>query len=125
MEYTIKEVTELFGMSSYTLRYYEKEGLLPPVHRTENGRRQYDESDLSRIRMIRCMKAAGMSLESIKEFNRLSLNGEPALKEKQSVIRQQKELIENQIRDYQGLLKLLNRKLEHYDRQIAEAESDR
>ncbi|MNJ02313.1 hypothetical protein D3C73_1622330 [compost metagenome] len=66
-----------------------------------------------------------MSLESIKEFNRLSLNGEPALKEKQSVIRQQKELIENQIRDYQGLLKLLNRKLEHYDRQIAEAESDR
>lgn len=121
MEYTIKEVTELFNISSYTLRYYEKEGLLPPVHRTENGRRQYDESDLSRIRMIRCMKAAGMSLESIKEFNRLSLTGEPALKEKRSVIQQQKELIENQIREYQ---ELLNRKLEHYDRQIAEAEAD-
>ncbi|MBB6733601.1 MerR family transcriptional regulator [Cohnella zeiphila] len=120
MEYTIKDVAEQFNLAPHTLRYYETEGLLPPVHRLENGRRLYNETDLARIQMICCMRATGMSVESIKHYNDLNLRGDDTLPERRQIIEGQKEVVENHLREYQNYLELLKQKLQHYDSLIAE-----
>jgi DNA-binding transcriptional MerR regulator len=51
----IAEVSELYGLSLDTLRYYERVGLIPPVNRNESGIRDYNELDLRRVEFIKCM----------------------------------------------------------------------
>lgn len=113
----------MFQLPTHTLRYYESEGLLPPIERLPNGRRIYQESDVRRIRMILCMREPGMSVDSIKRFNELNDLGDEALLEKRQIILEQKTQIEGKIRELQYLLGLLNRKLNHYDEQLANMES--
>ncbi|MEK8128752.1 MerR family transcriptional regulator [Paenibacillus filicis] len=120
MEYTIKDVSEKFNLAPHTLRYYEKEGLLPPVHRLENGRRLYNETDLLRIQMICCMRATGMSVDAIRHYNDLNLLGDETLPERRQIIVNQKENVEQHIQEYNKLLELLKQKLDYYDSLIAE-----
>ncbi|WP_207463032.1 MULTISPECIES: MerR family transcriptional regulator [Enterococcus] len=56
LSYTISQVSEKIGVSAYTLRYYDKEGLLPFVKRTSSGRRIFEDSDLEFIAVIYCLK---------------------------------------------------------------------
>lgn len=120
MEYTIKDVAVKFNLPTHTLRYYEQEGLLPPVRRLDNGRRVYSETDLLRIEMLCCMRATGMSVESIKQYNALTLQGEDTLSERRQIIANQKDVIENHIQEYQSFLDLLSKKLQYYDSLISE-----
>lgn len=66
--FSISEVEKRTDISSYTLRYYEKMGLLPPSKRKVGGRRMYTEDDVRFIKFIKSLKQTGMSLEDIKEF---------------------------------------------------------
>ena len=68
MIYTIKQVSEIMGVSVPTLRYYDKEGLLPFIERRENGTRLFKESDLKTLEIISCMKKSGMPIKDIKVF---------------------------------------------------------
>ena len=52
----IAEVSKEYGISADTLRYYERIGLLPRVHRNENGVRDYDEQGCARIKFVKCMQ---------------------------------------------------------------------
>lgn len=121
MSYTIKEVSEKFNISPYTLRYYEKEGLLPSVRRGGNGNRQYGEIDLEWIQIVCCMRSTGMSIAAIKNYIDLCLRGADTVPERRQIILHQKEIIENHLREYQELLKVVNKKLQHYDA-ISQAE---
>ncbi len=73
--YRIGEMTRRLGISADTLRYYEKIGLLPAVHRTASGIRHYEERDLSRLRFIQRAKAMNFSLEEIGQL--LSMREDP------------------------------------------------
>lgn len=86
MGYTIKEVSEQFGITPYTLRYYEKEGLLPSVHRRENGHRLYADTDLEWIQIVCCMRSTGMSIDYIKKYIELCLLGENTIPERRKII---------------------------------------
>ena len=66
--YTIAQASEEVDLTPYTLRYYEKEGLLPNVTKDSAGRRKYHDDDLQRIGFIKCLKGTGMSLKQIKEY---------------------------------------------------------
>lgn len=66
--FSISEVEKRTDISSYTLRYYEKMGLLPPSKRKDGGQRMYTEDDVRFIKFIKKLKQTGMSLEDIKEF---------------------------------------------------------
>jgi DNA-binding transcriptional MerR regulator len=72
----IAEVSERFGLSLDTLRYYERIGLIPPVHRTESGIRDYNELDLKRVDFIKCMRSAGLPVEVLIEYIRLVQQGD-------------------------------------------------
>ncbi|AMC92790.1 hypothetical protein AOC36_01955 [Erysipelothrix larvae] len=64
----IKEVSELLGISSHTLRYYEKVGLMRPVPKNGGGIRDYEEQDVSRLRFIQCMRSADVSIDILKQY---------------------------------------------------------
>lgn len=115
MNYSIKEVSERFNISPHTLRYYEKEGLLPPIHRTDNGIRFYTDIDLEWLHLICCMRATGMSIAYIKNYVELCRLGEDTVPERRQIILNQKEIIENELKKYKALLKMVNKKLKHYD----------
>ncbi|TCZ73819.1 MerR family transcriptional regulator [Paenibacillus albiflavus] len=66
--YSISEAAEMSGISSYTLRYYEKLGLLPPPKRQNGGRRFYTETDIRFLMFLKSLKETGMSLEDVHEF---------------------------------------------------------
>ncbi len=67
-----KEVVALMNISQDTLRYYEKVGVIPPVNRDENGYRIYNDSDLNWIYLVKNLRNAGVSIESLIEFCRLA-----------------------------------------------------
>lgn len=116
MSYSIKEVSEKFNISPHTLRYYEKEGLLPAIQRNQNGVRAYSDLDLERLQLINCMRATGMSIAYIKDYLDLCLLGEDTIPERRQIILRQKEIIEQQLKEYNALLKVVNRKLSYYDK---------
>ena len=62
---TIKEVSEKFGISQDTLRYYERVGMIPHVTRTAGGIRNYQESDIGWVEMALCMRSAGLPIEAM------------------------------------------------------------
>ena len=66
--YSIGEVSKKMNITPSTLRYYEKEGLLPFVSRTKSGIRSFNDADLNRLRIIECLKKTGMSIKKIKQF---------------------------------------------------------
>jgi MerR family transcriptional regulator, aldehyde-responsive regulator len=115
MSYPIKEVSKKFNISPYTLRYYEKEGLLPSIGRGDNGNRLYSDIDLDRLQFVCCMRATGMSIADIKDYIDLSHRGADTVQERRQIILRQKEIIENHIEEYQSLLKAVNKKLKYYD----------
>ena len=115
MSYSIKDVSKMFDISPYTLRYYEKEGLLPSVIRNENGNRSYSDTDLEWLQLICCMRATGMSIMHIKEYVELCHLGQATIPERRQIILNQKDIIEQEIKKFKELLKVINNKLKFYD----------
>ncbi|MVX66992.1 MerR family transcriptional regulator [Clostridium chromiireducens] len=125
MNYSIKEVAEKFNISSYTLRYYEREGLIPSVQRNDNGRRVYTDIDLGWLQLVCCMRATGMSISYIKNYVNLCTEGIDTLPERRNIMIEQKEIIKEEIRKYTELLELVDMKLDYYDEKISKDELKR
>ena len=117
MTYTISEMANKMGVSIYTLRFYDKEGLLPFVERI-NGRRIFKDKDFAWLRIINCLKNTGMPIKQIRNYLELTLKGDESLKERQNIILQQKESLESQIRFLQCNLKELEYKAWYYEKAI-------
>ncbi len=73
----IGQVASKTGLSTFTLRYYEREGLLPLIKRNASGRREFSDADLDFIDLITCLKDTGMSLTEIRHFVSLTMQGMP------------------------------------------------
>ncbi|MFR3373904.1 MAG: MerR family transcriptional regulator [Faecalibacterium sp.] len=73
MIYTVGEMAQKLGVPASTLRYYDKEGLLPFVERSSGGIRMFRENDFEWLQVIRCMKKAGMSIKDIRQYIELSM----------------------------------------------------
>lgn len=69
--YTPAEAAELSGFSLDTLRYYEREGILPPVARTAGGHRSYSEGDLGTLGFLKCLRDTGMPIEKLRRYGEL------------------------------------------------------
>ena len=119
MNYTIKQVAEQFAISAHTLRYYEKEGLLPLVMRDENGNRLFGEADLEWLVLIRCLRDTGMSVGEIKAYVALCQQGNATIFQRREIIAQHKRDVEKKICRMQEYLTRIDRKLQGYDAFIA------
>jgi len=114
MYYTIKETSEKTGFSAYTLRFYDKSGLMPKLKRSENGNRLYSENDILWLGLIDCLKNSGMQLKDIKHFMELCLDGNDTAIERKDMLINHKEAIIKKIAELECSLNTINYKIDHY-----------
>lgn len=124
MEYSIRQVSEKTKLKAHVLRYYESEGLLPLVNRSERGARRYSEDDLEWLGLICCLKNTGMSIKQIKDFVELSMQGEETLKQRCDMLIGHKKNVEAQIEEMQKHLLKVEHKIEHFTAQYEKYAAD-
>jgi DNA-binding transcriptional MerR regulator len=113
--YTINEVANICNISPYTIRFYDKEGLLPFVSRNSTGNRQFSDSDLNVVKLICCLKNTGMQVKEIRRYIDLVMQGvETNEQRKQIMIDHRKEVIK-QIDDLKKNLNIIDLKIALYD----------
>ena len=117
MSYSIKEVANMMGVTTSTLRYYDKEGLLPNVKRV-NGIRVFEDSDFKWLRVLNCLKNTNMPIKKIKEYVTLAELGDKTLQDRYSLIKEQKKNILSQIEEYKYYLKEIEYKEWYYETAI-------
>ena len=104
MIYTVGEMAQKLGVPASTLRYYDKEGLLPFVARSSGGIRMFRENDFEWLQVIRCMKKAGMSIKDIRQYIELSMQGDDTIDTRLEMFRHQREVLTQQIQQLQHTL---------------------
>ncbi len=120
----IAEVSEQFGLSADTLRYYERVGLIPPVHRNEGGIRDYDELDLRRVDFIKCMRGAGLPVEVLIEYMGLVQQGDTTIEARKEILIEQRGLVAARLAEMQKTLERLNYKIEVYEKALLKKEKE-
>lgn len=119
MGYSISEVSNRSGLSIYTLRYYDKVGLLPFVDRTPGGARDFKESDFDWIAVINCLKDTGMPVKEIKQFIDWCLEGDSTLKNRLEVFVEHKRKVAEQIKLLEKHMKKIDYKIWYYETSVA------
>lgn len=97
MVYTVGEMAKLLGVAASTLRYYDKEGLLPFVERSSGGIRMFRESDIEWLQVIGCMKKAGMSIKDIRRYIEMALQGDDTIDSRLAMFQRQQEVLKQQM----------------------------
>ena len=120
----IAQVSEQYGLSTDTLRYYERIGLIPPVHRDENGIRDYDETDLRRVEFIKCMRSAGLPVEVLIEYVGLVQQGDGTIHARKAILEEQRELLAARIQEMQSTLDILDHKIQVYEDIVLKREQE-
>ena len=118
----IMEVSEQYDISSDTLRYYERIGLIPSVHRNESGIRDYNELDLRRVEFIKCMRSAGLPIEVLIEYVGLVQKGDKTIEARKEILKEQRELLLARMKEMQKTLDILNNKIEVYENAVLKKE---
>ena len=108
MFYTVGEMAKLLGVPASTLRYYDKEGLLPFVERSSGGIRMFKDQDYEWLKIIECMKKAGMPIKDIKEYLELTLRGDETIHQRLELFQKQKQLLQEQMASLQRTLDVLD-----------------
>lgn len=114
MAYTIGEVAKMMNLSISTLRYYDKEGLLPLVERTTSGIRKFSDNDIEWLNIIECLKNTGMQLKDIKTFFQWCEEGDSTIENRYKMFLERKAETEKQIELLQKSLDLINYKCNYY-----------
>lgn len=113
---TIKEVSERYGVSQDTLRYYEKAGLVPEVMRTAGGIRDYQPDDLGWLELALCMRSAGLPVSGIAEYRKLFQQGESTIPQRLKLLTDQREELLGMKKQIEQTLERLNYKISVYER---------
>ncbi|MBP2651393.1 MAG: MerR family transcriptional regulator [Firmicutes bacterium] len=119
MGYTVSKVAERTGLTISTLRYYDKEGLLPFVDRTAGGARNFKESDFEWLAVITCLKQTGMPIKRIKQFIDWCLEGDATLERRLNVFVEHKKEVNAQIAALKEYMKKIDYKIWYYETAIS------
>lgn len=114
MGINIKEVSEITGLSPYTIRYYEKEGIIPPIHR-DGGVRSFTDDNIAWIDMVICLKKTNMPINDIKKIVELSQLGDSTIDDRKAILLNHKSDIEAQIEELSKSLHKIDKKISFYD----------
>ena len=114
MYYTISEMAEKLGVTAYTLRYYDKEGLLPFVERSDSGIRRFKDSDFEWLSIIECLKSTGMPLKDIKVFVDWCIQGDGTIDQRLQLIERQRKAVLSQMEQLQQTIDTLDYKCWYY-----------
>lgn len=122
--FTIGQVSEMFHIPISTLRYYDKEGLFPGLERT-SGIRRFGEAELEALRVIECLKQSGLEIKDIKRFMQWCCEGSKTYPQRRALFQQQRQVVENQIRQLEKTLAMIDFKCWYYEQAIQDGNEDR
>lgn len=115
MIYTVGEIANKLNIAPSTIRYYDKEGLIPFVERSSGGIRMFKDSDFEWLSIIECLKQTGMSIKEIKTFIDWCMQGDETISQRKALIEKQREIILEQIKQMQETLEMLDYKTWYYE----------
>ncbi len=115
MIYTIGEMAKLLDVAPSALRYYDREGLLPFVERSKGGIRMFREEDIGWLRIIGCMKKAGMSISSIRDYISMALKGDETIDERLKMFQHQREVLQAQMDELHHTMDVVDYKCWYYE----------
>lgn len=111
---TIGEVSEKYEMTTDTLRYYERIGLIPPVPRKKNGIRDFDETACKWVSFVKCMRSAGVQIEPLIEYVSLLQKG-TGIERRKNILIEQRARLQEQEEHLRATIERLDYKIEHYE----------
>jgi MerR family transcriptional regulator, aldehyde-responsive regulator len=118
----ISEAARINGVTPATLRYYEREGLIPPVTRKNGGVRDYQQDDLGWIEFVKCMRSAGLSVESLIEYTSLFRDGTDTAEERKNILIRERDLLLLKYKEIGETIERLNGKIKSYEGDLRDSE---
>lgn len=115
MFYTVGEMAKKIGVASSTLRYYDKEGILPFIERSAGGKRIFKDSDMEWLSIIECLKKTGMPIKEIKKFVDWCIEGDSTIDKRLALIDKQRDEVLNQMEQLKSTLETLDYKHWYYE----------
>ena len=112
---TVGEMAKILEIPASTLRYYDKEGLLPFVERSSGGIRMFRETDIEWLQVIGCMKKAGMSIRDIRRYIELAIQGDDTIETRLQMFRHQREVLTQQLAELRHTLETVEYKCWFYE----------
>ncbi|AFA49967.1 MerR family transcriptional regulator [Acetobacterium woodii] len=113
---TIAEVSNKYGLSQDTLRYYECIGLIPEVNRTKGGMRDYTEESCAWIELAKCMRSAGIPIEALIEYCALTQQGDQTISARKELLVEERKKLLEKMEDMKKTLERLNYKIDRYEK---------
>ena len=120
----ISEVSKQAGISSDTLRYYERIGLIPPVNRSERGVRDYNDLDIRRVEFIKCMRSVGLPIEVLIEYYGLVQQGDETIEARKEILVEQRAQLVAKMEEMQKTMELLDYKISVYEDAVLKKEKE-
>lgn len=121
---TISEVSKKYNISADTLRYYERIGLIPKVAKNESGNRDFTETDCNWVQFIKCMRGAGISIESLIDYVKLFQEGDSTIRARKKILVEEYEILTEKIKNLQEVQEKLKFKIESYEKNILDYEQN-
>jgi DNA-binding transcriptional MerR regulator len=118
---TTREAAEETGLSVYTLRYYERIGLISPVSRAPNGHRRYTTDDVGWFGFLKKLRATGMPIEKMKQYADLQRQGDDTLAERLALLKEHGRDVKRRIRELQDNLGMIESKVNYYSGVLEES----
>ncbi|WP_411342899.1 MerR family transcriptional regulator [Paenibacillus sp. WLX1005] len=115
MKLTIKEAAQQTGISAYTLRFYEKEGLLPMIERDDHGNRVYDEESLEWLDFVTSLRSTGMPLAQIRQYVDWYQEGDLSITQRKQLMLDHKAKVERDLQQTLSYLEKINYKIAMYE----------
>ena len=115
MIYTIGEMAEKLGVSPSTLRYYDKEGLLPFMEHPKGRIRVFTDKDYEWLHIIECLKKTAMQLKDIRDFIHMAMEGDETIDDRLHLFLKQREKVQKQMKQLQETMDLINFKCWYYE----------
>ena len=115
MIYTMLQVCKETGMTYQALKFYCNEGLVPNVKRDKNNRRVFDERDVAWINSLTCLKKCGMSIQEMKAYLALCLQGESTIPQRKEMLARKQEALRETMRELQDSIAYIDWKQNFYD----------
>ncbi len=124
MTYSIGEVAKKMNVTAYTLRYYDKEGLIPFIERTPSGIRLFKDSDLETLKIVECLKSTGMPIKYIKNFIDWCSEGDSTLQQRYDMFIERKDVVEAKMEELKKTMELIEHKCWYYKTSLAAGTED-
>ena len=124
MNYSIGEVSRMFGLPQSTLRYYDKEGLLPQIQRQGAGIRRFDEQAVEALRVIECLKKSGMEIKDIRQFMVWCEEGASTYQQRLELFQRRRAEMEQELARLKKTLAMIDFKCWYYTQALATGSED-